>query len=212
MKPFGVLILAFILCISSSLAVAQEPRVLSDVSVVYELSVKSESSGNAAGLSGAVKNVYVKGSKLRTELITSSFKQVLINDAKSDSTVLLREIGNTKYLSYLDRNKVLQQNSQFSGITFIPTNETKVILGYNCEKVIARLQNGTEYNVYYAPSIVPANRAYEFQFLNLPGFALEYEAQSVDGKTIVKYEATKITLTPVPAALFDVPKSGYRVL
>ena len=29
---------------------------------------------------------------------------------------------------------------------------------------------------------------------------------------MVKYAASKITLTPVPNAKFDVPKSGYRIL
>jgi GLPGLI family protein len=87
-----------------------------------------------------------------------------------------------------------------------------VILGYECKKAVAKLKDGSLYNVYYAPSIMPSNSEFEYQFKDLPGFPLEYEAQSEDGKTRVKYAAVKITLTPVPVAKFDIPKAGYRVL
>jgi hypothetical protein len=53
---------------------------------------------------------------------------------------------------------------------------------------------------------------YEYQFKDLPGFVLEYEALTEDGKSKINYSATKITLVPVPVAKFDLPKTGYRVL
>ena len=64
----------------------------------------------------------------------------------------------------------------------------------------------------YALSIIPSNNMFEYQFKDIPGFPLEYETQSEDGKTRVRYTATKISLTPVPVAKFDIPKTGYRVL
>ena len=65
---------------------------------------------------------------------------------------------------------------------------------------------------FIPPAIIPSNREYEYQFKDLPGFALEYETNSEDGKVKYKYFAEKITLTPVLAAKFDLPKSGYRIL
>lgn len=191
---------------------AQEAKVLSEVSVVYELSVTNSGDNANNALSGAVKNLFVKGTRVRSELVTPSFKQVLIADNRSDTTVILREIGNTKYLSFIDGKKREERNKKFQGMTFIPTDEKKTILGYECKKVLAKLKDGSQYSVFYAPSIIPSNITYEYQFQDLPGFALEYEALSEDGKSLVKYSATKISLTPVPIALFDIPKSGYRVL
>ncbi|MEJ7683983.1 MAG: hypothetical protein WKG06_40250 [Segetibacter sp.] len=77
---------------------------------------------------------------------------------------------------------------------------------------MAKLTNGSAYNVFYTPSIIPSNKEYEYQFKDLPGLVLEYEEESEDGKTKIKYSATKITLFPVPDAKFDLPKSGYRIL
>jgi hypothetical protein len=78
--------------------------------------------------------------------------------------------------------------------------------------VIAKLTDGSSFNVFYTPSIIPTNLQYEYQFKDLPGFVLEYEALTEDGKSKINYSATKITLVPVPVAKFDLPKTGYRVL
>ena len=207
---FTFLILAFF----SNNLFAQEPKVLSEVSVVYDVSVDNANTDDniAKAMAGAVKMLYIKGSKVRTDLITPAFKQIFIYDSKTDSTVVLRELGNTKYLSYIDARKRADRNKKYIGMSFMNTNETKTILGYECKKVIAKLSDGSQYNIFYAISIIPSNKEFEFQFKDLPGFALEYEALSEDGKTKVKYSASKITLTPVAVALFDIPKSGYRVL
>jgi hypothetical protein len=77
---------------------------------------------------------------------------------------------------------------------------------------VAKLKDGSNFNVYYAPSIIPSNKEYEYQFKDLPGFVLEYETQTEDGKTKISYVASKIILTPVPESKFEVPKSGYRIL
>jgi GLPGLI family protein len=197
-----------------SLLRAQEPKVLSECTLVYDLSVEdvSTKAGSDKPLAGASKVVYIKGSKARTDLITSAFQQIIIYDSKTDTTVVLRELGNTKYLSYLDAKRRADQNKKFEGLVFSNTSETKTILGYECKKVEAKLKDGSIYNIYYAPSIIPSNKGYEYQFRDLPGFALEYEAQSEDGKNKVRYSASKITLTPVAEAKFDIPKAGYRVL
>jgi GLPGLI family protein len=125
---------------------------------------------------------------------------------------VLRELGNTKYISFLDSDKRNEKNKKFEGVTFVKTDETKTILGYDCKKVIAKLKDGSTYNVYYAPAIIPSNRDFEYQFKDLPGFVLEYESEAESGKSRIKYSASKITLTPVASAKFDVPKSGYRIL
>jgi GLPGLI family protein len=136
----------------------------------------------------------------------------MIYDSKNDSTIILRELGNTKYISYLDGNKRKEKNKKYEGIKFTKTNEKKTILGYDCSKVIATLADGSAYDVYYTSAIVPSTTEYEYQFRDLPGFVLEYEAEFEQGKTKVTFTASKISLVPVPVAKFDVPKSGYRVL
>jgi GLPGLI family protein len=193
---------------------AQESRIISDCTIVYDVSVEDPKVAASVlkATSGTTKVVYIKGGKSRSDLETPNFKQIMIYDSKNDSTVILRELGNNKYISYLDGNKRKEKNRKYEGIKFNKTSEKKTILGYECDKVIATLADGSNYDVYYTTSIVPSITGYEYQFKDIPGFVLEYEAEFEQGKTKVKFTASKINLVPVPVAKFDVPKTGYRVL
>jgi GLPGLI family protein len=163
-------------------------------------------------LEGATQTLYIKGSKSRSDLRSSLYNQTTFNDSKSDTTIILRELGNAKYISYIDQKKRKEYNRKFEGVTFSETSETKDILGYTCKKIEAKLKDGSVYNVYLCRSIIPSTREYEFQFQDLPGFVLEYETQAENSKTKIRYIATNIVIGPVQNALFDIPKSGYRIL
>jgi len=193
---------------------AQQPKIISDCVVYFSMNVEDSKANPQVikSLAGATQVLYIKGSKSRVDLITPGFKQTTLADSKSDSTIILRELGNTKYISYLNRSKRVEQNKRYEGVQFNKTNEKKTILGYECRKLVATLSDGSAYNVFYTSSITPSNKEYEYQFKNLAGFVLEYESESVDGKTKVKFSADKITLEPVATGLFDLPKSGYRIL
>jgi GLPGLI family protein len=209
-------ILAVVMFASAShySAIAQEAKIISDCTVHFDVSVEDPKANPQVikSMTGASKVVYIKGAESRSDLITPGFKQTTLTNEKSDTTVVLRELGSVKYVSYLNGSKRQIQNKKYEGIQFNNTSEKKTILGYDCKKVVAKLADGSTYNVFYASSIAPSSKEFEYQFRNLPGFVLEYESESEDGKTKIKYTATKITLEPVPVALFDLPKSGYRVL
>ncbi len=198
----------------SLLSIAQEAKQLSDCIVTYDVIVEDSKADPQVvkSMAGSVKTLYIKGSKSRSDLETPGFKQTTLFDTRTDSTVILREIGNNKYITYLNGTQRKEKNKKYENVQFTNTNEKKTILGYDCKKVIAKLADGSTYSVFYAPSIIASNNDFEYQFKNLNGFVLEYEAESENGKTRIKYVASKITLTPVPNAKFDIPKSGYRVL
>jgi GLPGLI family protein len=210
LKNFILIGLVFI----STQVLAQPAKIISDGTVVYQLSVEESKADPELkkSMEGATKTLYIKGSKIRSDLNSNNYTQTTFTDSKSDSTVILRELGKAKYMSYVSQQKRDEQNRKFEGLNFNKTGETKAILGYECTKVVAKLKDGSTYNIYYAASIVPSNKEYEYQFRDIPGFVLEYETESEDGKMRIKYTATKITLTPVPASKFELPKSGYRIL
>ncbi len=193
---------------------AQQPKIIAECTVVYDLIIE-ESKADAElikSMKGATKTLYIKGTKSRSDLVSSNYTQTTISDSKTDTTVVLRELGKAKYMSYLTEQKKEEQNKKFDGIVYTNAGESKTILGYDCTKLVAKLKDGSTFNVYYAASIIPSNKEYEYQFKDIPGFVLEYETESENGKSKMKYSASKITLTPVPASKFELPKSGYRIL
>jgi GLPGLI family protein len=187
-------------------------KTLSEGSLVYNISIQtgSKEPKMADMLDGATTTVYIKGSQSRTELLSGLGTEATIHDSKSGTGVILKNYSGQKLMITLSEEDWKKKNKKYEGITFENTTETAVIAGYNCKKAIAKLNDGTSFVVYYSPDLTVANKDYDYQFKTLAGLPLQYEWQS--GKMVFKYTLTKINFDPVPAAKFEIPKTGYRVL
>jgi GLPGLI family protein len=192
---------------------AQTVRVLAECTVTYTVSFDEATTekNTALLLSATSKTVYIKGNNSKVELASPSFTQSVIYDKATGNAVILREIGNNKFMTKLDNAKWVAQNAKFQNAVFTPTSETKIILGYACKKGILQLTDGNTFTLYYATNIAPSVKEFEYQFKDVPGFVLEYESQEQEGKK-VRYVANKINLSPVLSTKFDIPVSGYRIL
>lgn len=143
-------------------------------------------------------------------MVSSLGTQATIIDGAKNSITVLKEYGDQKYMIQLTPADWKDANKRYEGTTFTYTNETKTIIGYNCKKAIGRLSDGTTFNVWYTPDLVPENKDFQNANKALPGLAMEYEANM--GNLNVTYTVSKISFAPVTAAKFDLPKSGYRVM
>lgn len=206
-------LLILFLCGQISSAFSQT-RVVAECTVTYAITVNNEGALDKdalALLKQSVKTVYIKGNHSRSDLISPSFTQSLIYNKVSGDAAILREIGANKFLTKMNAEQWAKQNEKFLDLTVQYTEERKVILGYDCKKAIIQLKDGSTFSVFYATNIVPSVKEFEYQFKDIPGFVLEYEAR--DGYTEkILYSATKINLNPVPGGRFDIPTTGYRLL
>lgn len=191
---------------------ASAQKIISEGTLVYNISVETGSSEPkmADMLDGATTTIYIKGSQSRSELVSGLGSEVSIYDSKRSSGVILKDYSGQKLMITLTKEDWERKNSKYEGITFEPTNESMVIAGYNCKKAIAKIKDGSTFVVYYTPEIDIADKNYGAQFKSLPGLALQYEWQS--GKTKYKYTLTKLSFDAVAISLFEIPKSGYRVM
>jgi GLPGLI family protein len=201
------------LVITPSVIWAQS-RVVAECTVQYTIQVNNENSTDQETvnlLKATTKTVYIKANDSRVDLISPTFQQSVIFDKNTGEAVILRELGANKFMTKLDAKAWEAQHAKFADMEVSLVNETKKILGFDCKKAVLQLKNGTSFTVYYATAIVPSVKEFEYQFRNIPGFVLEYEAQEGKGEKIT-YTAIKINLNPVQASRFDIPTSGYRLL
>ncbi len=198
-------------CIVSTV-VAQQ-RTVAECTVTFAISADAATADKETveSLKAGSKTVYIKANQSRVDLTSPSFSQSVFYDKNAATAVILRDIGNNKYMSKLDNAEWKALNSKFEGATVTNSTETKTILGYECKKAVLQLKDGNSFNIYYATNIIPSVKEFEYQFKDIPGFVLEYEALEMGGKKI-KYTATKINLSPVPVSKFEIPTSGYRML
>lgn len=209
-EMFKYLFCIFLVLIVNVQARAQ--KILSEGTIVYDITVQTGSKEPrlADMFDGASTTLFLKGSQSRIEMISPLGTTITLHDAKNNTGVVLKEYGNQKLLIQMTKEDWIDLNKKYTGITFTPQNETKIIAGYTCEKAIAKLKDGSSFTVFYTKELVTENKDYDYQFKSLPGLALEYE--SVVGNLKVKYTASKITFDPVPLQKFSVPVSGYREL
>jgi len=185
---------------------------ISEGTISYDIVINTNSEKTQAAdfLDGATSTVYLKCAKSRVEIVSSLGTQSTILDGTKNTVTVLKEFGEQKYLINMTPEEYRAANEKQNNVTFTYSNEEKTILGYKCKKAIGKLPSGATFSVWYTPDLVPENREYQYVNRELPGLAMEYESSI--GKTQVTYTVSKISLNPVPASKFDVPKTGYRVM
>ncbi|HZG23339.1 MAG TPA: hypothetical protein VEZ17_02105 [Chitinophagaceae bacterium] len=187
-------------------------RKVSELALVYDAAITTGSKEPklADAFDGATVSVFIKGTMSRSEMVSALASSTTIHDSRTGSSVILQEVSGQKLLIRMAPEDWNEKNQRYEGITFTNTEETKTIAGYKCIKAIAKMKDGATFSVFYTPEIIPDNIEYNYQFKNLEGLPLEYEL--TQGNLTIRYTVSKISLNPVPASKFDIPKSGYREL
>ncbi|HVU54661.1 MAG TPA: hypothetical protein VHD83_06375 [Puia sp.] len=196
---FGILFQLSVFSVSAQ-------RKVSEMTLVYDYTAGAAKP--SSGGENATHTLYIKGSKSRSEIVASNFSSTVIFDASTGFGVILKEVSGQKLLIRMNPDNWKERNGRYDGVVYKPTGETREIAGYKCQKAVGQTKWGTTITVYYTKEIIPDNKEYDPQFRNLDGLPLEYELASGDLK--IKYRVSRISLNPVPASKFDIPKSGYR--
>jgi len=192
-------------------ATAQKKFTEGTISYDVVITTGSDKPRNADFLDGTTVVNYIKGDKSRTEMVSPLGALTTIYDGAKNSIVILKDIGEQKYMITLTPNDWKDANKKYEGISFSYQDGEKTILNYKCKKAVAKLQDGTTYTVWYTPELTPENKNFQYETRSLPGLAMEYETANSKGEKTT-YTVSKISFSPVPASKFDLPKSGYRVM
>jgi len=208
-KMKHIFLIATVLMFSLPL-VAQKK--ITEATISYDIVINSDNAEPKATdlLDGAMSVIYLKGNSSRAEMISSLGTQSTIIDGKSGKVTVLKEYGEQKYMITMTPENWKSSNKKYEGIVFTYENDFKTIAGYNCQKAVGKLADGSTFTVYFTRDLVPVNKDFQYLNKNLPGLAMQYEATI--GKLKVTYTVSSINFNLVPAAKFDVPKSGYRVM
>jgi len=210
MKKINKLIVLTGLLLFSSPLWAQKK--MTEATITYDIVVNTNNSAPKAAdlLDGATSVIYLKGNSSRSEMISSLGTQSTIVDGKTGKVTILKDYGEQKYMISLTPENWKASNKKYEGISFTYENEYKTIAGYSCQKAIGKLPNDSSFIVYFTKDLIPVNKDFQYLNKNLPGLAMQYEATF--GNLKVTYTVSSINFKLVPAAKFDLPKAGYRVM
>jgi GLPGLI family protein len=198
------------LLLASTVVKAQKK--LTEATITYDIIVNTNNPNPQAAdlFDGAVSVIYLKGNASRSEMRSTLGTQSTIVDGKTGAVTILKDYGEQKYMISLTPDNWKASNKKYEGIDFKYEEEYKTISGYKCQKAVGTLADGSSFTVYFTKDLVPVNKDFQYLNKNLPGLAMQYEANI--GKNKVTYTLSNVNFNPVPAAKFDLPKSGYRVM
>lgn len=203
MKKITAILISLFVCTA---LFAQDQKIISDCTILYSVSTSDAKNNNMGS-----KTILIKGKEMRIDLVSKTFSQTVFYDGSTGNASVLKDIGESKYISQYSADEWKKANDIYDGITVSLTDSTKNILGYNCKKAILASKNGNVFVVYFVPGLIPSVMESPFEPKNIPGLVLEYES-TVSGGQKISYKAQKIDFKPVASFQFNIPKTGYRIL
>lgn len=186
-----------------NLVPAAAQKKVSELTLVYDYSIGSAKAGE-----NATHTVYIKGSKSRSEIASAMFSSTVIYDANTGFGVVLKEVSGQKLLIRLNPDNWKERSRLYEGVVYKAAGETREIAGYKCQKAVGQTKSGATITVFYTKDLLVENKEWEPAFHGLDGIPLEYEFNQ--GPIQIKYRISRVSLNPVPASKFDIPRSGYR--
>ena len=161
--------------------------------------------------------LYIKGTKTRSEMTMGRLMQAEIADPNTKmSYTLLHIVDKGKNLDEkVVFKKTSQEREKERAKSPLPTltyydDSVKIILGYTCRKVVAYSKDpqwGTEYyaNIWYTKAIGNHELNFNSIYPGLDGLLMEYEIYSVKSDLAVRYTVEKIEKKSVKDKEFKVP-------
>ncbi len=148
--------------------------------IVYSIQYLSLSD-NLKGMEFALPSettIYIKGSKVRTEMDVAYGKQIIILDKETKTGLMLMDMMGMKIAITMSKEDIEEEEKGMKDIEVTYLNEFKKIAGYKCQKGIINSEDEegepTRTEVYITEKIpnVMSNLG------NLKGFALEYTVEN----------------------------------
>jgi len=197
-----------LLVLLSSFSFVYAQKTISEGTICYAIQIKN--SAKQTNVDSATSTIYLKGGSVRTDMINSLGNETTIYDSKAGNATILKQYSGQKLMITLTKENWDKKFARYNGIVFKPTAEVKTIAGYKCKKAIAQLSDSTSFSVYYTSELNVFNKDYDPIFKSLPGLPIQYEFER--GPLLFSYTLSSLDQSPVPAAKFEIPKSGYRVM
>ena len=191
--------------------------VITEGKVVYEISFPDmELDQKYQAMMPSESIVYFKDKKSRTEMtVSAGIHTASILDSKSGEIITLTDMMGTKNAMILTEKDQLKSKEktkdkvkdQFPVITY--QNETKVIAGYTCKKVLIQTDAESKpIEIYYTDklkSVMQINSGWK----NFEGFPLEYTLDMEGMKMMMS--AKSVTEEKVDDVQFEIP-ADYKIL
>lgn len=177
--------------------------------VSYALDIKSgKKNGVAESYNGAIKTIFVNGSKARGRLVSlmrvQSIFYTVSENGSEEKITMVKESGKDSYKKNLTNDEWQQLNKKYNNVSYEFSEDSVDILDRICKKAIVHLKDGKKIIAWYTTAI--KNKLYtklEPAFAGIPGLVLAYEYENNDA--VFRYTATSLSFDITGPEIFKIP-------
>jgi hypothetical protein len=159
-----------------------------------------------------VLTVSVKGSKSRTDLQMSGMTTVEISDYTDKTSVSLLNMMGQKYAIKQTTAEIESKNAAEGTTTVEQSNETKVVAGYTCKKVVVTVNDDgakSTFEAWYTSELGSKQANFNNPlYKDIDGALLEFLMKNRE--VTMKFTATSVEKKSLPAKDFEIP-SDYTL-
>ncbi len=153
------------------------------------------------------KNRYIT----KIEAGFGTFHTYFIVDSKKRYVKQMMKLWDKKYATKLDEQAVKKHNIEYPVFHLIPLNETKLVAGYPCKKVLV-IFDDVEYNsfyLYYTNAIHLDDPNWNYPFTSIDGVMMEYEITQFG--VLMRFSADLVNKADIDNANFEIT-DDYQII
>ncbi|MCX6306939.1 MAG: DUF4412 domain-containing protein [Bacteroidetes bacterium] len=203
------LLMFAILCNSVNLTAGKPFEGVITYKITYPDSKFSESQ---LAMFPKVLTVSVKGTKSRTDLSMSGMNTIEITDYTDKTSVSLLNMMGQKYAIKQTSAEIEAKNTEIGKTTVEKLEETKVIAGYTCKKVVVSVNDDgvkSTYEAWYTSELGSQQANFNNPlYKDIDGALLEFLMKNQE--VSMKFTATSVEKKSLPAKDFEIP-SDYTL-
>jgi GLPGLI family protein len=134
------------------------------------------------------------------------FSTTFISDPEKKSLTQLVKLLNKKF-SLVQTEAEIKKDNNEEPLQVTPTNETKIIAGYKCQKAHVKAKdadgNPTEYDIYYTKDLNIKDPNFANPYYMIDGVLMEYQMKKFGFE--MKFVATSVKKEEIDDATFELP-------
>lgn len=188
-------------------------KFISEGSIEYAASVL-DMSNSMASMAPSKMLIKFKNNKSIVEMSAGMglFSTSFVSDPETKTLTQMVKLLNKKFVVYQDSNSIKKENESYK-FEIKPTNETKIICGYKCQKAIVHITESEveapDFTIYYTKELNIKDPNFSNPFQAIDGVLMEYQLKKFGLE--MKFVATKIAKEAVDDKDFEVPTDYKKI-
>ena len=164
-----------------------------------------------AGLAPSEMTTYFKNNHFQSEMSTMGiFISKFITNPDNKTFISMVKIFDVKN-ALIEHEKEIKAELENYQLEFTETNETTIIAGYNCKKVIAVKKNqpNDKFEVFYTNELNIEKPNFSTPYESIDGVVMKFRLKKFDLE--MEFKATNVKKEKVDQRIFELPKD-YKIV